>query len=131
MLEVLSEILRGIKGKTEYQPIHMTKMEKAAHYMKNNLQDSFLIEKAAWNAGFSESHFRKLFREFYGTPPIHFLQQIRITHAKELMTFSPLSLTKIARLCGYKTVHSFSKAFKQREGISPRIYQTRGNTAIL
>ena len=115
---------------TKYSLLHAAILEKAALFMRNNLQESLLIEKIAWQAGFSESHFRKLFRKFYGISPGSFLQYIRISQAKELMVYSSRSQTEIAELCGYETVHSFSKAFKKHEGISPRQYRNYGIAEI-
>jgi len=34
-----------------------------------------------------------------------------------------LSITDIAHVCGFSTVHYFSGAFKREMGISPRQYQ--------
>jgi transcriptional regulator GlxA family with amidase domain len=69
------------------------------------------------------SHFNKLFREKYGVSPMRYLIQCRMAVAKDLLVRSPLSLWEIAEKTGYESIHSFSKAFKKLECVSPGGYR--------
>ena len=51
-----------------------------------------------------------------------FVNRVRIEKAKRLLIASNLSVSKVAKECGFKSLHYFSRTFKQEEGISPRDY---------
>ena len=51
-----------------------------------------------------------------------FVNRVRIEKAKRLLIASNSSVSKVAEDCGFKSLHYFSRAFKQEEGISPSEY---------
>jgi len=126
-LELIAEILRGTDSGIEPDFSHLPRLEDAAGFLKRNIASDITVKETAERFGFSESHFRKLFRIVYGIPPGEYLRTARLNHAKELMAYSSLILSDIAPRCGFETVHSFSKAFKKKEGISPRMYRRFGS----
>ncbi|MER8124624.1 helix-turn-helix transcriptional regulator, partial [Acinetobacter baumannii] len=81
-------------------------------------------------ATLSVFHFSRLFKQRYGITPHQFQLRYRIERAKELMAYTPLSLTAISEKVGYGSLFAFSKAFKQMTGLSPRRFmQTYGGEA--
>ena len=71
----------------------------------------------------SPIYFRKLFQKIYKTSPIKYLIKIRINKAKEFLRGDYLSISDIAKLTGFSSVYTFSKAFKKETGISPSEYK--------
>jgi AraC-like DNA-binding protein len=65
-------------------------------------------------------HFSRIFKQTFDLTPHQFQIRYRMEKAKELMIFHRLSLSTIAEKVGYSNIYSFSKAFKQVEGMSPR-----------
>ncbi len=63
------------------------------------------------------------FKEFYGTSVINYLLTVRITHAKQMLRFTNLSVDEIGASCGITPLYYFSRAFKKIEGISPSEYR--------
>ncbi|MCQ6557165.1 helix-turn-helix domain-containing protein [Paenibacillus mendelii] len=57
--------------------------------------------------------------------PIKYHQLIRIEKAKEMIRYSRTPLKEIACLFGYENIHSFSRTFRQVEGVSPSYYRPR------
>ena len=129
--EILAEILRGQTGLGEQHDQHLPALEQAADYIREKLSHpDFRVEKAADLCRLSVSHFRKLFALHYGCPPRAYLRTARIRSAKELMLTSTMNFSEIARRAGYSTVHNFSRAFREEEGISPTKYRTSGIAPI-
>lgn len=126
MVECLSELLRGIESDVHSGFPHLPEIEQASEYIQRNIREKLSVRGVAEILGFSESHFRKIFKEIYGVPPGDYIRTNRIEHAKELMMYSGFTFSEIAESCGFESIHSFSKAFKKHQGVSPREYRLFG-----
>lgn len=92
-------------------------------YLEEHISDPKLSNSVlAELLGFSEVHFRKQFAQLYGMPPHQYIVELRIRKAKQLLTDGILSISAIAEQCGFSSVYHFSRAFKNRVGISPSEY---------
>ena len=65
----------------------------------------------------------KTFKEQYGVSVMAYLQNIRITKAKQLLRFSKKSVEEIGLECGLGAANYFSQTFKSVEGIPPSAYR--------
>ena len=79
----------------------------------------------------SEVYLRKLFLEKYGTTPHQYLLEIRLNHAKQLLSEGYLSVTEIAEQCGFSNLYHFSRTFKSRMGETPTAYMRNNKTTDL
>ncbi len=70
----------------------------------------------------SRDYLRKLFNEVYHTPPLRYINQLRIAHAEELMTSGLYSISESSMLSGYTDACYFSREFKKHYGVSPKKY---------
>ncbi len=77
------------------------------------------IAKLAEEIGISEVHFRNQFKQSFGVPPLTYLKQLRIDHAKQLLRSGYYSVTDAALESGYENVSYFSYDFKRMTGVSP------------
>ena len=131
LTQICGELLKGVEGPStinadRYSPV----LESAALYIQKNIQNHLLVEELAENSSLSIAYFRKLFKIHFGISPVRYIRQMRIAQSRDLMTYTDYNLTEISIRCGYSDVHSFSKAFKQIEGISPRDYRNFGKSII-
>ncbi len=122
IVEMVAEILAGNAERREGHFQHIPALERAAAYLRKHCKVELRVEEAAEVAGLSESHFRRMFRSYYGMSPREYLRYARIQEAKQLMMEHMLNFTQIAYRCGFASVHSFSRAFRSCEGKSPRDY---------
>ena len=75
---------------------------------------------------FSYDYLRKLFQKEMGVTPHHYLNDLRLQAAAELLSVqSTSSVADIARMCGFREPLYFSKMFKKKYGVAPRYYQRR------
>ncbi|MBE5827373.1 MAG: helix-turn-helix domain-containing protein [Butyrivibrio sp.] len=63
------------------------------------------------------------FKEQTGTSIINYLLVVRITHAKQMLRFTDMTVEEIGYSCGITPLYYFSRMFKQIEGVSPLEYR--------
>lgn len=97
-------------------------INNARNFMLNNLEKKITIKGLAELSNYSESRFCILYNRFFGSSPIEDLLNARIEKAVPLLGYSKLSVTETAKLCGFSSVHYFSRKFKERTGVSPTYY---------
>ena len=86
------------------------------------------VEIMAREAGYSRTHFSRIFRQYAGETPKRYLIAMRIQRAAELLRETTLQVQEIADQLGYQDVYFFSRQFKREMGASPTGYrkQTEG-----
>ena len=89
------------------------------HYTDPNISNDVLAQVS----NISTVYFRKLFVQQFGQPPMGYIRQRRIEHAKMLLRSEYFdSITDVAIQSGFKSLYHFSKAFRQMVGMSPSEY---------
>ncbi|WP_227013866.1 AraC family transcriptional regulator [Paenibacillus psychroresistens] len=73
--------------------------------------------------GLSRSHLYALFKEHTDLTPQQYWLNCRMDEAKDELRSSLLSITEIAELLGYSSIHSFSKSFSRIVGKTPSRYR--------
>ena len=103
---------------------------RITEYIEMNISNPDLtIADVAEAAGFSEVHFRKLFKNHYGVSPKQYILNHRLHIAKKLLESTNDPIAKIASKCGFSTIFYFSKLFKDKMGVSPYEYRERHRKA--
>ena len=74
---------------------------------------------------FSESYGHKLFKKHQGMPFRMCLRNVRLTKAEEALKDKSHTLSEIAYLCGFTSLSTFSKVFKEKYGVSPTTYRKK------
>jgi AraC-like DNA-binding protein len=100
-----------------YRRIVQAKLFIDRHYAEN-----IDLEKIADEACFSRFHFSRLFKNAYGKTPHHYLTQVRIDNARQLLT-QGLPVAEVSCRIGFDSSTSFAALFKKRYGVSPSCYQ--------
>ncbi len=75
---------------------------------------------------FSAEYLTRLFKKEIGMTPRQYLMDRRLENAANSLALmdGSLSISQIARQCGFSDALYFSKVFKQRYGVSPKFYRT-------
>ncbi|MBW4436708.1 MAG: AraC family transcriptional regulator [Pleurocapsa minor GSE-CHR-MK-17-07R] len=93
--------------------------------MHEQPDQAWTVEALARHVGLSRSAFAARFSAVVGEPPLTYLGRWRIQLAIHHLRDQRRTLDEIAQMVGYDSVYSFSKAFKQRVGISPGRYRAQ------
>jgi AraC-like DNA-binding protein len=73
----------------------------------------------------SRSHFSRTFHAVAGMTLRDYVRDLRLRHAEHLLRTSTRSLTYVASEAGFYDLPHLDKAFRQRLGISPRMFRAR------
>lgn len=101
-------------------------LSKALSAIHTSPQDKWRVEDLAQIAGMSRSAFAKKFQNEIGRTPIEYLRDWRLMRARRLLSSTNFSINEIAEQCGYDSLPSFSKLFKNRFDIGPSAYRKMG-----
>jgi AraC family transcriptional regulator len=103
-------------------------------YIGDHLDEPLRREDLASLAGFSVPHFHRLFTHQVGENIAAYVRRVRLERAGRKLRMGAVDITEVALAAGYDTHAAFSKAFKQRYGLSPSEFRQlgcRAATALL
>ena len=87
--------------------------------LRAHLEGNITIKELATECSLSASHFGRCFRVSFGTSVHQRLIQLRIHHAKELLSRSHKTLVEIAALSGFCDQAAFRRTFSRIEHMTP------------
>lgn len=96
----------------------MPAKEYIEHHYTESIQISTLAEKCAM----SETHFRRRFKQAFGTAPNEYVTTLRLSRAKELLLTRLYRVSEIAEMSGYDDANYFARLFKRKVGMTPIEY---------
>jgi AraC-like DNA-binding protein len=97
----------------------------ALEAMRGNLAPSPSIGALAQRCAYSESQFRRRFRQALGVTPVQYQRQVRIERACALLRDTSLTVDAIAAAVGYAETAFFAHTFRRLIGMPPGRYRTR------
>ena len=97
------------------------KMEisRVKSFLDEHYKEKLSLESVASHFFIDKHYLARLFKEKYGVTLVTYLQQVRTTHAKQMLRFTDKSIEEIGLECGIGELNYFSRVFKKLEGVSP------------
>ena len=122
LLSLLFEIARISKDEDEPDVSLRTgvgQIQNALKYVEQHYAETIRIEQLARECNISETHFRRLFSEYIDMTPVEYINMVRVLRACDRMRQSNDSMSTVALNCGFSTVSTFDRNFKQVLGVTP------------
>ena len=114
-----------VNDKTEYfEDKYSDKLIEVVSYIKRNLNKQITLKQVADIACMTEQSFCRFFKKRTKISFSQYLNDLRISYAKELLIQSDKSIGDIAYLCGYSSDSHFCRIFKEHVGESPFKYKS-------
>lgn len=88
-------------------------------FIDENYREKITLDLLAEKFYINKFYLTRLFKIQYGISIVNYILQVRITHAKQFLRFTDMSIESIGVECGFNDVNYFSRAFKNIEGITP------------
>ncbi len=101
----------------------LSRLETIFGFVEDNYLADITLEQMAKVAGFSVYHFARFFKGNTGITFGQYLSNFRITKAEWLLMENEHSITEISYRCGFNSIKTFNRVFKQLKGYSPSEYK--------
>lgn len=120
--EILTNGFHG-KHETAASPAVIRKLSASIQFILDNHGAETGLDEVAEAAGYSRTHYSKLFKEFYQFSFYDYLTDVRVASAAKLLTETDLSIAEAGETAGFSSSSTFNRVFKQKTGLSPRDYR--------
>ncbi len=100
-------------------------LKPALDYIHDHYMDRCDIPELSSLCHLSESHFRRIFVDIMGEPPLQFVTRTRIREACSLLDTTGDAVLSISQAVGIPSISSFNRNFHDFMGVSPREYRSR------
>ncbi|ANE48524.1 hypothetical protein SY83_22075 [Paenibacillus swuensis] len=104
------------------QTRHRTKLERLQHvfdYVEAHYANELKLNQLAAVSNMSVYHFSRFFKEATGMTVGRYITSYRVTEADRLLQLTDVPVTEIAYRCGFRSIPTFNRVFKQLRGCSP------------
>lgn len=98
-------------------------LQNIKEYLDQHYQEKISLDELSALFFINKFYLTRIFKEQFGISVNNYLTQVRITHAKQLLRFSDLSIERVGILCGLGDANYFSRVFKKVEGMTPGDYR--------
>ena len=121
-----------------YQIIYNMQQEYFSQYLSNDKLDIIKpaveyihseytkqlisIEDLSFMCGITPEYLRKIFKTYYGTSPVKYINELKISRAKELLASGMYSVGEAALQSGYTDMSYFSREFRKSTDTTPKDY---------
>ena len=107
----------------EHSKISVKNLYRVRNLILEDLKQPLNLDELAKMAGLNRNKLNEQFRLLFGDTVFSWLREQRLQNARQLLDDSQISVQAIAETCGYVSPPQFSRAFKQRFGLSPSEYR--------
>jgi AraC-like DNA-binding protein len=102
------------------------RIDRVTEWVARDLRRELRIRDAARLAGVSPAAFSRFFRREAGKPFSTYVNDVRCGEACVKLRQSRKPIAVIAAECGFASISHFNRQFRQRLGVTPRLYRQRG-----
>lgn len=98
-------------------------VKRAMEFICNNYFEDIKIRDVAAYVCVNRSYLYTLFQNSIQMSPSRYLAEVRMSQAEKLLQMTDFSMEVVGRSCGYGDSLSFTRAFKERFGMTPTQYR--------
>jgi len=126
-LEIVIRIARGFFREDPHKATERPEAlcQRLMHYIDTHIYSMESLEELSALTGYNYSYLSALFRRVTSESLSDYYRARRLETARLHIAENTLSITRIAELLRYSSIYTFSRAFKQRFGISPEQYRKK------
>ncbi len=116
-------LLAGSAYQITNNEVDTERMKRIIEFTLAHFQEEILLEEVAETAHLTVPAFCRYFKKRTQKTYVDFLNSLRISHARKLLTDSELSVAQVGLECGFHNLSNFHQVFKRQTGLSPLRYK--------
>lgn len=105
-------------------------LSHAAQIMAREIENPLSASRIASDCGISVRQLERLFRKHLGMSPMRYYSSLKVERALELVSQTELPLQEIALACGFASLATLAKKFKQTFGMTPSQWRERKGSTL-
>jgi AraC family transcriptional regulator len=109
----------------------MTPVRKAIWYIESRFAGPVTLEDVAVHCGVSPYHLTRAFAAVTGEPVMRYVRARRLSEAARQLAHGAPDILSVALDAGYASHEAFTRAFRDRFGLTPDALRSRGELAAL
>lgn len=121
--QILGQLHAISRYKTNAIDIKTKCISKVKFLLQESIESPVNLEELVKELPMSYSKFRKAFKEATGQSPNQYHLNLRLNKAKELLSYTNLSINEIAYQTGFESIFYFSTLFKKKIGLPPKSFR--------
>lgn len=100
-------------------------IQNALLYISENIESNISLQELADISGYSLSHFKFKFKEYFGITPAEYICMQKISVAEKELSSSDISITELAHKLSFSSSNYFCTVFKKLLGYTPSDYRKK------
>lgn len=96
---------------------------RALDHLNRSYMDDMTLDALAAYAGFSRYTLSRMFRQHTGLTFTQYLSKRRVDMAMELLSSTKMPVTQVALQCGFNSIATFNRVFREVKGCTPTQYR--------
>lgn len=98
-------------------------LRAAQEYMVKNAASPLTLKMLADHLGITTNYCSRYIKEKTGMTFVSYLNRLRLNRAEYYLTYTDRSITEIADRCGFNSIQTFNRVFKNMLGVTPKEYR--------
>lgn len=99
-----------------------TLLKQILDYIESKITEPLTIEEICHKFSISRSSLQALFKNNLNISPKNYMIELKLKKSKELIRTNKYTISEIALMLGFSSIHYFSRTFKQHFDITPSEY---------
>lgn len=108
--------------KESYQHFQNQLLENIVSYIENKIYEPITVEDICNKFAISRSSLQMLFKNNLDTTPKKYISDLKLAKSKLIIQENKYTISEIAFMLGFSSIHYFSRVFTQHFDISPSEY---------
>ena len=97
-------------------------LEKILAYIDETIYEPITIAEICQKFSMSRSSLQILFKENMDMPPKKYINELKLEKSRQMICENKYTISEIALMLGFNSIHYFSRAFTQKYNMAPSEY---------
>jgi len=121
-IELITAQMLGLlaaQASSSHSSAYPTALSRILLYIHEHYMSPVTLADLSEEFQLSRQYIMRLFQKYLGTTVTHYIQQLKLTHAQELLRYSTFRVNEVAEMLGFDNAYYFCRLFKRQFQMTP------------